>query len=72
MLLFFDAVVGGVAACFAWWLVNRGELLLGISVSSVAGGASAARGALHPLGRPSTGPPSDDYAKFKAARRRRP
>jgi hypothetical protein len=48
-LLAFGVVVGGAAAWGAWWLVGRGELLIGFGVSTLAlvgalALASAARG----------------------------
>jgi hypothetical protein len=36
-LAFFGIVVGSAAAWFAWRLVSRGELLVGLGVSGLAG-----------------------------------
>lgn len=47
-LAFFGVVVGGTAAWFAWWLVQRGEVLIGVSVSGLAAvGALALWSAIH-------------------------
>jgi hypothetical protein len=35
-LAFSGAVIGGAAAWCAWWLVGRGELLVGVSVAGLA------------------------------------
>jgi hypothetical protein len=35
-LAFFGVVVGGAAAWFAWRLIRRGELMIGVNVSGLA------------------------------------